>query len=73
MLEDLILLRHILERVGLEEYMGNFVLKGYDRTDTFSFITEKDLDVLEITKRGHRKGILFSIDQYHRELGMLVG
>lgn len=47
-----------LDTIGLSEYKDVFEEEGYDDIAVVSELTEADLDVLRITKRGTRKKLL---------------
>jgi len=47
-------LAHILERLGLSQYLAIFVSEGFDTWETLQDITESDLDALKV-KLGHRR------------------
>ena len=47
-------LRSVFERLGLLQYLDNFINEGFDSWETVLYITESDLDALSV-KLGHRR------------------
>ena len=47
-------LKSVFERLGLSQYLNNFIDEGFDSWETVFYITESDLDALNV-KLGHRR------------------
>lgn len=58
-----------LASIELGEYMDSFIKNGYDDLDIIKEdgLNDKDLDVIGITKQGHRKKILVKIKQLQQQ------
>ena len=57
-----------LTSCGLSEFQTQFTSEGYDDLDVITEMTVKDIEDLGITKKGHIKKILLSVEDLRKNL-----
>jgi len=56
-----------LDSLSLSQYLSQFITHGYDTLERCAALTSADLDIIGVTRPGHKKRILSSIINTHEE------